>query len=62
MAGISAVGDAGSVSNLQFQNEYQVKVAKLQKDAVDFQGDMAMQLIQSATVAAPSGNTLDIKI
>lgn len=63
MAAISSVGTAGGPSATQFQAEYQAKVAKLQKDATDMQGDMAMKLIESAAVTPPrSANRLDIRV
>ena len=62
MTGISAASGAGGALGVaKFQAEYAAKVAVLQKDAVEQQGDMALKLIQSAGSAAPRpGGSLDI--
>lgn len=59
MAGVSAVGAAGGA---QFQAEYQVRVLKLGKDAINEQGQRALELIQSATVDPQSGQNLNVSI
>lgn len=60
MADISSINGISNLSALQFETEYQAKVAKLQKDAVNLQGQMALELIQSVTsnMAPPA---LDMK-
>ena len=59
MPGISAVG---GLTALAIRQEYQVRVASLIKDAVEFEGDMAVKLIASAASAAETGNTLDVLV
>jgi hypothetical protein len=58
MSGISSVG---GVSNAVFQAQYQVKVLKLGQDAVNEQGQRALELIQAAS-SATSGQNLDVSI
>ncbi|MFM1919829.1 MAG: hypothetical protein RLZZ303_1463 [Candidatus Hydrogenedentota bacterium] len=58
MAGIGAVG--GITNGAQFVAEYGAKVARLQKDALEQQGDLALQLIQSASINPSQG--IDIRI
>ena len=61
MSGIASIGAIGAgLKNVELQNEYQVKAVQLQKDALEMQGKMAAQLIQSAVGASGSG--LDIKV
>jgi len=60
MAGIPSIGTVGS--RLEIQNEFQARVAKLQKEAIDMQGEMAIQLIESATAQQAAGRQLDITI
>lgn len=57
MSGISAVG---GISNAAFAAEYAARVAKLGKDAINEQGQRALELIQSATLDAQSGRNLDV--
>lgn len=57
MAGVSGVG---GISNLAFATEYQARVAKLSKDAINEQGEQALQLIQAAALDAQSGRNLDV--
>ncbi|MBI1319200.1 MAG: hypothetical protein GC168_09685 [Candidatus Hydrogenedens sp.] len=58
MAGIPSVG--ATTAALRFQAEYSGRVAKLQLDAVEQQGDLALQLIQSASV--DTGQNLNITV
>ncbi len=63
MTGISSIeAAAGSVSSLQFQTELTARVASMQKDAVDMQGDMAMKLIEAASTTPQVGSQLNITI
>ena len=57
MAGIPSVG---GIASIQFQTELTARVASIQKDAVEQQGDLAIQLIESATV--DTGQNLNIRI
>ena len=59
MPGISAVG---GLTALAIQQEYQVRALSLLKDAIEFEGDMAVKLIASAASAAETGNTLDVLV
>ncbi len=59
MADVASINGISSLSNLQFETQYQAQVAKLQKDAVSMQGQMALQLIQS--VAGTATPVLDVK-
>lgn len=58
MSGIGPVG--GITSSVQFAAEYGARVANLQKDALEQQGDLALQLINSASING--GQSLDIRI
>ena len=60
MAGISGVGGP-TLSAQQIELQRTVQVAKLQKDAVDLQGDLALQLLQSAQVSG-TGQNLNIQV
>lgn len=62
MSGISAAGGAAGIQSLQFQAEYQAKAVALQKEAIDLQGQSALQLIQSAGVQGAGGQQLDISV
>ncbi len=59
MAGIPSVG---GVSGLQFEAQLAAKTVKLQKDAMEMQGDMAQKLIQSAVANQSVGRNLDIQV
>ncbi|MBI2424642.1 MAG: hypothetical protein HYV27_17560 [Candidatus Hydrogenedentes bacterium] len=59
MAGIPSIGGIGAA---QFQAQYQAATLKLQKDAIDLQGDLALQLIASASVPTGTGQNLDLQI
>ena len=60
MAGISGVGGP-TLSAQQIELQRTVQVAKLQKDAVDLQGNLALQLLQSAQVSG-TGQNLNIQV
>ncbi len=63
MAGISSVAAVGNgTSPTQFEAEYTARAAKMAKDAVDMEGDMALKLIESASVDAKVGQRLNMKI
>lgn len=55
MAGLSSIG---GVSAVNFSAQYGARVAVLQKNALEQQGDMALKLIQSASL--DTGRSLDI--
>ena len=58
MAGVSGVGGA---SGVQFEAQLAAKTAKLQKDTMEMQGDMAQKLIQSAVTNPNVGRNLNIQ-
>ncbi len=60
MTGISAVG--GGMSSAQLEAEYAVRVAALQKNAIDTAGDMALKLIQSAAVDPATGGNINLQV
>ena len=63
MAGISATGGvSAAMSNLELQTQMSAQVASLQKDAIEMQGDMALQLIQSAATTTGVGQQLNIQV
>jgi len=55
----NAISGVAGIAALRLETEFQAKVAKLQKDATEFQGDMAVQLIQSVTGV---GGNLDVQV
>jgi hypothetical protein len=59
MAGISGVGATLSTQQLELQRT--VQTAKLLKDATELQGDLALQLINSAS-ANGTGQRLNIQV
>lgn len=60
MAGISAIG-GGGVSNLQFQAQRAAQVVNLQKQALDQQGELALQLLESVANSGV-GTNLNVRI
>jgi hypothetical protein len=58
MSSISGIG--GGIASIQFAAEYSARVAVLQKDATEQQGDLALKLIQSASL--DTGQNLNISI
>ena len=60
MAGIAPTGGVTDLSAISFAAEYQARVASLQKDAVELQGKLSLQLIQSATSNGQVGQQLDV--
>jgi len=59
MAGIPSLGGVQAASSIEFQTQRQAAVAGLQKDAIEQQGDQALQLIQSASLNQAIGQNLD---
>lgn len=59
---ISSIADAGvALQQARFETEVQVAVAKKQIDALKFQGEAALQLIEAAAISDPAvGGNLDI--
>ncbi len=58
---MSSIGSIGGItSGVQFAAEYGARVANLQKDALEQQGDLALQLINSASING--GQALDVRI
>jgi hypothetical protein len=61
MSGIEAVGGGATLSTSQISAEYQIRAAKLQKDAVDLAGHLAVQLIESARLDPEVGVNLNVQ-
>lgn len=61
MVGIAGLTGMDNAAALPLKVQYQAQVAKLQKDAIDMQGDLALQLIESASTNAV-GKQLDLRI
>lgn len=59
MAGISGVGPALSAQQIELQRS--VKTAQLLKDVTNLQGDLALKLLDSATVDG-TGKSLNIQV
>ncbi len=51
-----------AVSGSQFQAEFQARVASLQKDAAELEGELALKLIESASIDPAVGRQLDIHL
>ncbi|MCC6145870.1 MAG: hypothetical protein IT368_18840 [Candidatus Hydrogenedentes bacterium] len=63
MAGIAGVAGAVSgIQSLKFEAEYQARVLATQKDVMELQGNMALQLIQSAGVDPAVGGNINIQV
>jgi hypothetical protein len=63
MAGIAGIGGAiTGIQNLKFEAEYQARVLATQKDVMELQGKMALQLIQSSGIDPAVGGNLNIQI
>jgi hypothetical protein len=59
MEGISS---AGSMSAMQFEVQLQTRVLAMQKDMVDQQGDLALELIQAATIDSAVGRNVNTQV
>lgn len=59
MTGISGVGETLSTQQIELQRT--VQTARLLKDAAELQGDLALQLLESATVDG-TGQRLNVQI
>ena len=59
MAGITGLS---GISGAQLQTEFQVRVAVLQKDAAELEGDLALKLIASASIDPAVGQQLSVQI
>ena len=62
MAGISSISGIGAgIEAVRLETEFQALALRRQVDALNLQGDLAIQLIQSAVVTDPSvGQSLDV--
>lgn len=58
MSSVSALG--GALQALQIQTQYAARTAKIQIDAISLQGDLALQLLQSASVDPSYAQNLDV--
>ncbi len=56
------VNSSGGVSGAQYATERMVRTVSMQKDVMDQAGRDAIRLIQSATLSASQGQSLDIKV
>lgn len=59
MTGISGVGETLSTQQIELQRT--VQTARLLKDAAELEGDLALQLLESATVDG-TGQRLNVQI
>ena len=64
MAGISGIGSVGpGLQGVRLAAEFQAAGLRIQKQAIQLQGNLALQLIQSATVTDPHVATkLDVSV
>jgi hypothetical protein len=61
MASVSGIGPG--IQGAQLANDYQAAVLRLQKDAVQLQGSLALQLIEAAATGDPAvGGNLNIAV
>jgi hypothetical protein len=60
MAGIAPIGGGTDISALSFSTEYQARVMSLQKDTVELQGKLSLQLIQAAASSGQVGQQLNV--
>lgn len=60
MAGISGVGGP-TLSTQQLELQRNIQTAKLLKDATQFEGDLALKLLDSATVNG-TGQNINIQV
>lgn len=62
MAGASSISGIGAgIEAIRLQTEFQALAIRRQVDTLNLQGDLALQLIQSAVVSDPSvGQNLDV--
>lgn len=62
MAGASSIAALGaSLKSARLATEFQALAIRRQVDALNLQGDLAIQLIQSAVITDPSvGTNLDV--
>ncbi len=63
MAGVSGVSGVSGLSRAQFEAEFQVRALKMQQDAMEQQGESAVQLIETAMAATEGvGGKVNIAI
>lgn len=63
MAGISAIsGISAGLTSARISTELQVAAIGRAKDAIEFQGEAAVKLIESATVNSGVGQNFDVRI
>ena len=60
MTGTSSISGGTCISSTALQIEFNTKIANLQKNAQQLEGDLALQLIQSATIQGGTGQQLDV--
>jgi len=63
MAGLSAVtGISAGLTSARISTELQVAAIGRAKDAIEFQGEAAIKLIESASVDPDVGQNIDVRI
>ncbi len=63
MAGISAIsGIAAGLTSARISTEFQIAAISRAKDAIEFQGEAAIKLIESAVVDPDVGQNIDVRI
>ncbi len=63
MAGISAIsGVAAGLTSARISTELQVAAIGRAKDAIEFQGEAAVKLIESASIDSNVGQHLDVRV
>ena len=60
MEGLASVTGNGGIQAVKLQTEYAIRAAKMQQDAMNLQGDLAMKLIQTATADPAVGQNLNL--
>ena len=61
MQGVGAIGQ-GASGAAKLEAEYLMRVLSMQKDAIRQQGQMAIKLIEAATVDAAVGSNLSVHV
>ncbi len=61
MAAISGIEGSGSTKSVELAMEYQARVLKMQKDALNMQGEMALELINAVAAPSSAGHQIDVR-
>ena len=63
MAGLSGISSVGpGLTGVRIATELQVAAVSRTKDALEFQGEAALQLIESASIDPDVGQNLDLRV